>query len=77
MVLGSLTLFIPLCPTLTIIKNTCGFGGWKGGFLGAFLRLLREVRADVQPNFSRAYVGKQKVLTDHDVLCVCSLALYF
>lgn len=62
MVLGSLALFIPLCPTLNIIKNTCGFGGCKGRFLEAFLRLLREVRADIQPNLPRGYVGKQKAI---------------
>lgn len=62
MVLGSLALFIPLCPTLNIIKNTCGFGGWKGRFLEAFLRLLREVRADMQPNLPWGYVGKQKAI---------------
>lgn len=36
MVLGSLALFIPLCPTLNIIKNTCGFGGWKEILGGIF-----------------------------------------
>jgi hypothetical protein len=57
MVLGPLALFTPLCRTLTIIKNTCGFGGGKGGFLEAFLRLLREARVDMLSNLLWGYVA--------------------
>lgn len=90
MVLGSSDLFIPLCLTLTIIKNTCGFERWKGGLLETFLRLLGEARVDMLPNLPLGYVGKQKAIhsrwpsactqpSSQTMMCYvfCSLALSY